>query len=138
MDDIHSRHLKRLHGQLGEVMYQLAKVQFSRFQSGRSWQPAINAYRCSECLVICVDLAGVDRQRIDLQLESKRLLIRGQRTPPEPEGAAQKPMQVLLMEIDYGQFEREVLLPTDVAPERVTAEQKNGLLWVYLPFRAHA
>jgi HSP20 family molecular chaperone IbpA len=42
------------------------------------------------------------------------------------------------MEIDYGPFEREVLLPSDVAPERVTAEQRNGLLWVYLPFQSHA
>jgi len=138
MQDSHSAHLRRLHGRLGEVVYQLSQVQFSRFQTPRSWQPAINAYRCSECLVICVDLAGVDRQRIDLQLEPRHLLIRGCRTPPEPEEVAHKPVQVLLMEIDYGKFEREVFLPSDIAPERVTAEQRNGLLWVYLPFRPPA
>jgi HSP20 family protein len=135
MADIHSTHLKRLHGRLGEVVYQLTKVQFSRFDTPKSWQPAINAYRCTECLAICVDLAGVDRQRIDLQLEPKRLMIRGHRAPPEPEGADHKPVHVLLMEIDYGPFEREILLPSDIAPDHVTAEQRNGLLWIYLPFR---
>ncbi len=136
-EDIQSTHLKRLHGRLGEVVYQLTRVQFSRFHSARNWQPAINAYRCSECLVICVDLAGVERESIDLQLEPKRLLIRGHRAPPEPEGTVHKPVHVLLMEIDYGQFEREVRLPSDIAPERVTAEQRNGLLWIYLPFQPH-
>ena len=138
MEDTYSSHLRRLHGKLGDVVYQLTKVQFAAVQGPRSWQPAINVYRCSECLVICVDLAGVDRQRIDLQLEGRRLVIRGYRTPPEPEGKAHKPVQVLLMEIDYGEFERAVLLPADIAPERVTAEQRNGLLWVYVPFRPAA
>ncbi|MFO1499242.1 MAG: Hsp20/alpha crystallin family protein [Verrucomicrobiota bacterium] len=138
MGDIESIHLRRLHGQLGDVVYELSKIQFSRFRALESWQPAINAYRQEDCIIICVDLAGVDRQRIDLQIESRRLTIRGHRQPPEPENQENKPMQVLVMEIDYGRFEREVLLPSEVDSAKVTAEQRNGLLWVYLPFRCHA
>lgn len=138
MADIRSIHLRRLHGQLGEVVYELSKVRFSRFSSPEAWRPAINAYACDECVVICVDLAGVDRRQIRLEVEPKRLKIRGQRRPPEPEGATHKPKQILVMEIDYGDFEREVLLPTEVDPLRVTAEQSEGLLWVYLPLRCHA
>jgi HSP20 family protein len=137
MDDIRSIHLKRLHGRLGDVVYQLTRVQFSGFSTAEAWRPAINAYRCAECIVVCVDLAGVDRERIDLQVTPKSLVLRGHRQPPEPEDAAQKPLQVLVMEIDYGAFEREVLLPAEVEPDRVSAEQKQGLLWVYLPLRAH-
>ncbi len=138
MDDFRSIHLERLHGQLGEVIYQLTRVQFSGFSSTRSWQPAINAYRCTECVAICVDLAGVDKEAIDLQVTPKRLTIRGRRRPPEPDLAEQKPLQVLVMEIDFGQFEREVVLPAEVEPEHVTAEQRQGLLWIYLPLRPHA
>ncbi len=133
-----SVHLRRLHGRLGEVVYHLTRVQFSSLPARETWQPAVNAYRCSECLVICVDLAGVDRKRVDLQLEPRRLLVRGYRQAPEPENTEHKPVQVLVMEIDYGPFEREVRLPMDVDPERVTAEQRNGLLWIYLPIRAQA
>jgi len=132
-----SIHLKRLQGRLGDVAYQLTRIQFSQFSSAERWQPALNAYRCSECIVICVDLAGVDRKSIDVRVESRRLLIRGQRPPPEPVGNDHKPLQVLVMEIDYGRFEREVLLPSDVDRDRVNAEQDNGLLWIYLPLQSH-
>jgi len=138
MEDIKGIHLRRLHGQLGDVVYQLTKVQFSRFGSKETWQPPVNAYKCTECIVICVDLAGVEKDRIELKVHPRRLLLRGFRRPPEPEDADKKPVQVLVMEIDYGSFEREILLPTDVDPDRVSAEQRNGLLWVYLPFRAQA
>jgi len=39
------------------------------------------------------------------------------------------------MEIDYGPFERMLELPAEVDPERVNAEHREGLLWVYLPLR---
>ncbi len=136
MDEVHKIQLQRLHGKVGEVVYELTRVQFSPFRASESWQPAVNAYRCAECLAVCVDLAGVERKGIDLTVEPRRLRIRGYRRPPEPEGTENKPMQVLVMEIDYGRFEREVLLPADVDPDQVTAEQRNGLLWIYLPLRA--
>jgi HSP20 family molecular chaperone IbpA len=37
------------------------------------------------------------------------------------------------MEIDYGPFEREIVLPGDVDVNKARAEQKNGLLWISLP-----
>jgi HSP20 family molecular chaperone IbpA len=39
------------------------------------------------------------------------------------------------MEIDYGRFERVLELPAEVDPNRVSAEQRDGLLWVDLPLR---
>jgi HSP20 family molecular chaperone IbpA len=37
------------------------------------------------------------------------------------------------MEIDQGAFEREIVLPVEVEPEQVRAEQREGLLWIWLP-----
>jgi HSP20 family protein len=138
MEGIRSIRWKRLHGQLGEIVYEVTKVQFSQFNSAETWQPAINAYCCADCIAICVELAGVEDRSIDLQVEPRRVVIRGHRQPPEPEGAEQKPMRVLEMEIDYGPFEREIALPCDVDQSRVTAEQRNGVFWVYLPLRHEA
>ena len=39
------------------------------------------------------------------------------------------------MEIDYGPFIREVLLPTEVEIDEAHAEQRNGLLWISLPLK---
>jgi HSP20 family protein len=138
MADIRGIRLKHLHGRLGEIAYQLTQVQFSGVSPDVSWHPAINAYRCPEKMTICVDLAGVDRSAIDLQVEPRSLRVRGRRQPPEPLGAEEKPVQILAIEIDHGPFEREVNFPSEVDPERVTAEQKNGLLWIYLPLRSPA
>jgi HSP20 family protein len=127
-----------LHGQLGDIVYELTRVKFSPSYASGRWHPNINAYRCSKCITICVDLAGIDKDQINLQVESQRLLLSGQRQAPEPEGANLQALQVMAMEIDYGPFEREVLLAEEVDPEGVTAEQRNGFLWVYLPLRPHA
>ena len=135
MGEIGSIHLRRLHGQLGELVYELAQFRLSSFSQPRTWSPAINAYLCSQQIAICVDLAGVDRSTLDVKVRGGRLHIRGRREPPSPD---QKPLQVLAMEIDYGPFEREINLPSEVEADRVTAEQRNGLLWVYLPLRCAA
>ncbi len=133
MDNISSIRLKRLQGRLGDVAYELTRVQFGQLASSPTWRPAINAYRCTEQITICVDLAGVDRQGLDLRVEGRRLVIAGRREAPEPSGNLLETLQVLAMEIDYGSFERQLELPADVDSQRVRAEQRNGLLWIYLP-----
>ena len=123
-----------LHGTLGEVSYQLTGVQFSHFAT-QKWQPAINAFRCESAVRICVDLAGVDRSLIDLTVEPQRVLVRGARQAPEPSDDEGRAVQMLALEIDYGPFEREVRLPVEVDVEAASAEQRNGLLWIYLPLK---
>src|SRR5262245_57181997 len=102
MDDIQNIHLKRLHGRLGDVVYQLTKIQFSYFNAPKGWSPAINAYRCLQQIVICVELAGVDRSELELTVRGGHLRLSGRRQPPEPDCTEQEGIQVLAMEIDYG------------------------------------
>lgn len=127
---------RQLHGKLGDLVYQFSKVQFSQGASPDKWAPCINAYRCPLGYAICVDLAGVDKEKIHLEVESDRVKFRGVRETPEPTGK-EEPLQILTMEIDSGAFEREISLPGGVETEAVRAEYKNGLLWIYLPFRSH-
>jgi HSP20 family molecular chaperone IbpA len=97
-----------------------------------AWRPAINAFRCEAAVSICVDLAGIDKSLIDLQVEPRRVTVRGSRDAPEPIDQA---VQMLALEIDYGPFERQVELPAEVDVEQARAEQENGLLWIYLPLK---
>jgi HSP20 family protein len=132
MEPIKSIKLRWLQGALHDISYELSRSHFSPF-APHAWEPAINAYRCENCILICVDLAGVDRSLIDLTVEPRRVVIRGTRELPEPsddEGCAQ---QLLAMEIDYGPFEREINLPAEVEVDEAHAEQRNGLLWIALP-----
>jgi HSP20 family protein len=134
MDPISSIKLRWLHGALHDVTYELTRSHFSQF-APHTWEPAINAYRCESAVRICVDLAGVEREQIDLTVEARRVLIRGTRELPEPSSAEGRPVRLLAMEIDYGPFEREVPLPVEVEVGKTQAEQRNGLLWVSLPVK---
>jgi HSP20 family protein len=112
-------------------------LQFSP-PGGGLWQPAINAFRCGQSLRICVDLAGVEREEIEVQVESRRLTIRGVRSAPEPWCGEEEARQVLALEIDSGPFSRELTLPLAVKVEEVTAQQRQGLLWIDLPLAENA
>ena len=134
MDPIRNIKLRWVHGALHDLTSELSRLQFSRFAPD-AWEPAINAYRCKKSIRICVDLAGVDRALIDLTVEPRRVLIRGTRELPEPTGDEECPLQLLAMEIDYGPFMREILLPVEVQIDKAHAEQRNGLLWISLPLK---
>ena len=133
MDPIDSIKLRWLHGALHDVTYELARSQFQF--APHTWEPAINAYRCEKCARICVDLAGVDRSQVDLTVEPQRVILRGTRTAPEPTGDEGRAVQMIAFEIDYGPFERVVELPLPVEVNRAKAEQRNGFLWIELPFK---
>jgi HSP20 family protein len=116
------------------VAHKFTHVKFS-FSVPDHWRPAINSYRCGNRFIICMDLAGADQRALQIMVESRRLTIRGQRPPPGPPCDQSEPVHVLEMEIDYGSFERVLQFPADIDPQRVEAEHREGLLWIYLPMR---
>ena len=134
MKTIRGIKLRWLHETLGDTTYQLTRLQFTQLAPYR-WRPAINAFQCDRGLRICVDLAGVDRSQVELLVDPQRLAIRGTRETPEPTDDEGRAVQMIAFEIDYGPFERIVELPLPVDVARVKAEQRNGLLWIELPFK---
>lgn len=134
METIRTIRLRWLHGNLHEVTSELARSGYAQC-APPPWQPAINAYRCEDCIRICVELAGVDRSDIDLTVRERHVSIRGIRDVPEPAESEARTLQTIAMEIDYGAFQREIRLPADVDIEKVHAEQQNGMLWIDLPLK---
>src|SRR5436305_13949416 len=108
MDTIRHIQLRWLQGTLGDVT--VRTIQFWR-ATPHTWRPAINACRCEAAVSICVDLAGIDKSLIDLQVEPRRVTVRGSREAPERTDQA---VQVLALLIDYGPFERQLDLPPAV------------------------
>lgn len=131
MEHSSSMHWSILRRKPQGVVVQMTRI--SSFQRRGPWTPAINAYRCRDRFVICVELAGVDRSSIQLSVLPNRLSIQGQRQAPEPPCQEGPLSQVLALEIDQGPFERELTLPAEVLTEGASAEQRNGILWIYLP-----
>ena len=133
MEELRAFYLWQLERRLGGIVSEVTRVRYSSRQVQDVWHPAINVYRCHDSILICAELAGVDRSQITVTVEPRRVWLRGQRMPPEPQESDGPVVQVLALEVDHGGFEREIVLPTDVVPERVAAEQRQGLLWIRLP-----
>lgn len=129
-----------LQRQMQRMMDSMQK-NFFNFCPSETWTPNVNLYENDTAYVVCVDLSGVDKEKIDVVVSEQKLMLRGQRevpTMPQPEGEGEgggRPMKlrVHLMEIDHGPFCREVELPADVAHEQISAAHRNGLLWIELP-----
>ena len=134
MSPIRGIKLRWLHETLGDVTYELTRLQFTQLAPYR-WRPAINAFQCDTGLRICVDLAGVDRTQVELTVEPQRVVLRGTREAPEPTSDEGRAVQMIAFEIDYGPFERVVELPSAVDVDEAQAEQRNGFLWIELPFK---
>lgn len=117
----------------GDVAYELTHFRFLR--PVPAWRPPINVYRGKNGFRICVDLAGVARADIELRVEPKRVVIRGTREAPDGSEAEGGTVQLLVMEIDYGPFERVIDLPDAIDVKGAYAEQENGLLWISLPLK---
>lgn len=124
--------------QMGKILEQLNKGYYS-FSPNETWTPNVNLYETEAAYQVCVDLAGVDKEKIDIEVNDRRLYIKGARAVPiinnkqTGEGPGSARTRVHLMEIDHGSFARAVELPHDVRPDRITAEHKNGILWIELP-----
>jgi HSP20 family protein len=138
MKNIRSIHLRSLQGRLGDIAYQLTRISYCTSRPHEGWCPAINVYRYSDRIAICVELAGVDPAQFKLLVEPRRVRISGRRQTAEPTSLEGPPLQILALEIDHGPFEREINLPFEVDPKRVQAEQKQGLLWILLPLIPNA
>ena len=126
------RRLEQLQREMGEIALELLRGEFSHSGGSPYWRPAINAYRCRDRFTICVDLAGTTKEAIQILVDRRRLTLRGARPSLEPGGDCPG-LVVLAMEIDHGPFERILDLPAEVDSSRVTAEYRNGVLWIELP-----
>jgi HSP20 family molecular chaperone IbpA len=134
MENRHIR-LKQLHERIMAIAEQVRPSALGQFNP-QCWRPSVNAYHCGKCIRVCVDLAGVED--FEVKVQSRRLLIRGNRHAPEPIESEKKGARVLALEIDYGPFEREILFEPEVDSERIVTERKNGLLWIVLPLSTHS
>lgn len=105
---------------------------YTRYCSVNAWQPELNLYEGEDAYLVCVDLSGMKQEHFDVNVQSNVLIIRGSRPRPLPPRPAGR-LSVHMMEINSGDFCREVQIPSKVRQEAIDAEYRDGLLWIKLP-----
>jgi HSP20 family protein len=81
-------------------------------------------------VVVHAELAGIDPDRVALEIRGKELVLAGSRAAGEAEGRAYQQV-----EIGTGAFRRVVSLGVEVHADRARATYRDGILRVELPLR---
>jgi HSP20 family protein len=97
-------------------------------ESGRVWRPGVDLFESEEALTLQVDLPGVDRASLDVQLTGDELVVKGERKAAVPEKSA-----CVHSERPYGQFQRAFKIGIPVQNNAVEAVYREGVLTVRVP-----
>ena len=94
----------------------------------RSWKPSMDIYETTDDIIIRAEVAGVDKDRLEVEISSRAVKIFGTRREL-PRGAN---ATYRLAEIQYGNFERILYLPAPIDTDDVSTSYANGFLEIRL------
>lgn len=93
------------------------------------WMPTLDVVQRDKELVVSVDLPGVDKQDVHIELLNDRITIEGERRAP----GEQKSLPGYRPECTYGRFYKQLSLPAGVQAEQIRATLHNGVLEIRMP-----
>jgi HSP20 family protein len=113
----------------------LAEQMFASVSGGGSVPRAMpmDIYRSGDHYVLHCDLAGIDPDSLDINVEGSVLTISASRQSRTKEG-----VQWLANERPTGTFRRQLTLGDDVDTEHITATYEDGVATLTLPIREQA
>ncbi len=93
-----------------------------------SWIPPMDIYESPDEIVVLAEIAGVNKDDLDIEINSKAVKITGKR------GNLYRARNATyrLAEIQCGRFERILFLPSPINTEKVTASYNEGMLHIRL------
>jgi len=111
------------------------REQFSKLLNAQETQrdiafvPTVNTREADDAYYIEVDLPGIEKEDININVDENTLTISGERKVKEEH----KEDNFYKVESVYGKFERSFSLPEDVDTDKIEAEHKNGVLEIKIP-----
>jgi HSP20 family protein len=93
------------------------------------WQPCCDVAETNAVIIVAVELPGVKRQDVRVEVEGDMLHITGERRAT----VEHQESQYSRMERSYGRFERHLRLPASVDRAGIRAEFRAGILTITLP-----
>jgi HSP20 family protein len=100
----------------------------------RTTAPAVDVVETDEDFVVVADLPGVKKDDIELSVTGTLLAIKGDK---KAETQSDK-RKIFRKETWVGSFTRTIDLPSDIDPDKVQAELKDGVLTVRVAKREEA
>ena len=92
------------------------------------WTPASDIYETEASYLIAMDLPGIDREALEIDVDDNRLVVKGTRAVAESKHHR--------TERPRGKFLRTFSVPGSVDQGKIGAEYKDGVLQIRLPKRS--
>jgi len=92
--------------------------------SKRIWKPQMDIFETRNEIIIQAEISGVRKEKIVIEVSNKAVKISGSRE----NDCSDRTATYRLAEIQFGQFERVLYLPSVIDVEKVTATFFNGFL----------
>ncbi len=93
-----------------------------------NWMPAVDIQEDDNAYRLTADLPGIDPKNVEVTMENGVLTISGERQQEKTDAHDYR-----RVERHYGSFVRRFTLPTNADPDGITAEGKNGTLYITVP-----
>lgn len=134
--------LKRYEDMIRQMEREMQRFQQEAFGSllgggglpGRMWQPNVDICETEEYLWVRVEAAGLnlDTTRVSLSSDNRVLTVSGER--PEPDSSPSQRRRCHQLEIYFGRFQRDILLPDEALNrDDLRMEYRDGFLTVTIP-----
>jgi len=92
------------------------------------WTPLSDIYETESGYLIAIDLPGIDRNALEIDIDDGRLVVKGTRVVTESkQHRSERPR---------GKFLRTYSVPGSVDQAKIAAEYKDGVLQISLPKRS--
>lgn len=90
---------------------------------------AVDVSEHDDRVIVELEAPGLEKDDIDIDVEGRRLVVTGRKSFEQE----RREGSMLISERAFGQFQRVVPLPDEVAVDKAEARYKNGVLTVTLP-----
>ena len=90
------------------------------------WTPAADIYETESGYSIAIDLPGIARDAVEIDVDDNRLIVKGTRLVEESKQRSERPR---------GKFLRTFTIPGSIDQSGIGADYKDGVLHIRLPKR---
>lgn len=101
------------------------------FTAGKSFRPAADIFEAEDGLLISLDVPGLERDQVEIELDGRRLIVSGSRDFVRDHPGEEH----VRLERGFGSFRRAFEVPRAFDPDRITAKLDQGVLTILVARR---
>ena len=123
------RNMMNIFDEVEHMMHQAFGNSFENGSSRLAYSPLMNVNETDSDYLIMMDLPGVGKKDVDVNLSNGILIVSGERKTSEKSDENNS----IRREATYGTFSRSFELASDIVEDKIKANFKDGVLNITIP-----